>query len=275
MEPNSGVRWRSPITEPVDPPVDPPASPPVDPPVDPPVNPHPTGPAPAETNTTPHAAPQPPAISRSMATKNEALIDAITVKARLPPCEIGAVELLTFFPHHTQWPEAGLRLYRNGWDHTEVARIQLHAQNTLDQESYTKRYDALKHQILKNGSVFFNIAGFKPSVNRNLLTPVTSYHASNYAPRQEHASLLVDATLEDIARGVENWPTGQDCGIVTQAIAYAYRNNLGQYTAADIPHLALQMGFTAPTEASTGQWDQNARQRVEQIAGPVPKKPKP
>ena len=229
----------------------------------------------AALNTTKNGAPKRQAKSKPMPTKNEALVDAVTIKARLPPCHIGAVELLTFFPHHTQWPEAGLRLYRNGWDHSEVARIQLHARGTLDKEAYKRRYDALKHQILRNGSIFFSINDFTPTANSNLLTPVTSYDASNYAPRDNIANLLVDATLVDIAEGVVNWPTGQDRGIVTRAIEHAHTNNLRQYTAADIPRLAQQMGFVAPTEASGPQWDKNAWQRVDQIAGPAPKVKKP
>lgn len=220
------------------------------------------------------AAPKSRAKGTKLPPKNEALTDAITIKARLPPCQIGAVEFLTFFPHHTQWPEAGLRLYRNGWNHSDVARIQLNARATLDEESYTRRYNALKYQILSNGRIFFNVSDFKPSsaTHNQLLTAVKSYDASNYAPRDTHVNVLEDATLVDIAKGVVNWPTGQDRGIVTQAIEYAFNNDLHQYTSANIPGLAQQMGFTAPAEASTDQWDQNACQRVEQIAGPAPKK---
>ena len=222
-------------------------------------------------DTTKNATPKPQTRPKRMPPKNEALTSAITIKARLPPCQIGAVELMTFFPHHSQWPEVGLRVYRNGWDHSDVARIQLHARGTLDKQAYTKRYDALKHQILRNGRIFFNMADFKPSAHNHLLTAVTSYDAANYAPRDDIAHLLVDATLVEIAEGVVNWPTGQDRGIVTQAIEYAYNNDLRQHTAADIPQLAQQMGFVAPADATGIQWDNSAKQRVSQIAGPAPK----
>jgi hypothetical protein len=225
----------------------------------------------AGLSTTKNATPKPQAKPKPMPIKNEALVDAITIKARLPPCQIGAVELLTFFPHHSQWPEVGLRIYRNGWKHPDVARIHLHARGTLTKEAYIKRYDALKHQILRNGRIFFDDDGFKPTTHKHLLTAVTTYDASNYAPRDDIVHLLVDATLVDIAEGVVNWPAGEDRGVVTQAIEHAYINDLRQYTAADIPQLAQQMGFVAPNEASTQQWDQSAKRRVDQIAGLAPK----
>ena len=103
------------------------------------------------------------------------------------------------------------------------------------------------------------------------MTPVTSYNASNYAPRNNLA--LFDASLVDVAGGVINWPVGQDRGIVTQAIEYAHNNGLNQYTTADIPRIAQQMAFVAPSEASGGDWDQNAKARDDQIAGPVPALP--
>ena len=42
--------------------------------------------------------------TRASTLKNEALASAISVKARLPSCVIGAVEMMTFFPLHDQWP---------------------------------------------------------------------------------------------------------------------------------------------------------------------------
>jgi hypothetical protein len=200
--------------------------------------------------------------------KNEALAKAIPARARLPSCDIGIVELLTFFPNHTQWPEAGLRPYQNEWKHPDVARIQLHARGKLTRDAYEKRVDSLKHQILSNGRNLFNDPTFKPTTHKAFMTPVASYDASNYAPRNRHS--LIDASLVDIAEGVVNWPVGQDRGIVTQVIEYAHNNGLYQYTTDDIPRIAQQMGFVAPSEAAGNNWDQNAKERVGQIAGPMP-----
>ena len=195
-------------------------------------------------------------------THNVDLASAIGVGARLPPCQIGAVELLTFFPNHTQWPEAGLRLYRNGWAGLEIAKVQLHARGRLNKKSCDKRDSALKHQVLTNGAAFFNADKFQRASHAHLMTAVTTYDASAYAPRASVAWKLTTTTLVDIARGVAIWPTGQDRGIVTQAIEYARQNGLNQLTTADIPGLAQQLGFAAPSEASGAQWDQRARERA-------------
>ena len=73
------------------------------------------------------------------ATPNVDLVFAVSTKARLPAFPIGAIELLTFFPHHTQWPEAGLRLYRNGWVSPDIAKMQLHARGTLSKSNGDRR----------------------------------------------------------------------------------------------------------------------------------------
>ena len=193
------------------------------------------------------------------------LAGAVGANALLPACEIGAVELLTFFPNHTQWPEVGLRLYGNGWNTLNVAKMQLHPRGRLNKAKGDKRITALRHQVINNGKEFFNDLSFKPSTHGHVMTPVTSYDASQYAPKAGFASALEAATLIDIAQGVVNWPMGQDRGIVTQVIEYAHQNGLAQYTTVHVPQLAQQFGFMAPNEASTTRWDQNARVRAERI----------
>ena len=190
---------------------------------------------------------------------NGNLSTAINVIARLPPCPIGVVELLTFFPNHTQWPEAGLRLYRNGWHTLDIATVQLHARGRLSTRSSRQRTDALRHQVLTNGRIFFNDKKFIQSSHSHLMTAVTTYDASMYAPRSSNTSALFNASLTDIAEGVVNWPTGQDRGIVTHVLEYAQQNSFSQYTTSDIPQLAQDWGIFTPSDALTTQWDQNAR----------------
>ena len=210
---------------------------------------------------------------RQQQNRGEALASAISVKARLPPCNIGAIELLTFFPHHVHWPEAGLRLYRNGWSTSEIARIQLHARGKLTKARYHKQADLLKHLVLKSGRIFFNKEDFTPTDDAQddapLMTPVASYDATNYVPKINIANELNDESLLVIAQGVVNWPTGQDRGIVSQAIEHAVQGGLRQFTTADIPQLTQQLGFVQSNEVAGGQWDQNARQRVDNIAARV------
>jgi hypothetical protein len=148
---------------------------------------------------------------------NEALDGAIPASAKLPPCEIGAIELLTFFPNHTQWPEAHLRLIRNGWKNLDIAKVSLYARSTLSFETAKKREGALRHSIRTNGKEFFDDETFKQKTHSHLLTRVTTYDATNYKPRdREQPRSLSTATLVGIAKGVTRMPTGQDRGIVTQ-----------------------------------------------------------
>lgn len=225
-------------------------------------------PPPTRRSTTKPASRSKPAASTHEAIKNEALASATSVKTRLPTCTIGATELMTFFPHHEQWPEAGLRLFRNGWKNADVATIQLHARDKLSQTAYTRRRDALRKSVLTNGKAFFQKPDFKPSVDTELMSAVTSYDATRYQPKGDIRSRLEDAKLVDIAEGVVNWPQGEDRGIVTQVIEHAHQNDFSQYIAADIPQIAQQMGFVAPVEASRADWDQRALARVQQIPGP-------
>ena len=200
---------------------------------------------------------------------HEDLASAVAVGTRLPSCQIGAVELLTFFPNHTQWPEAGLRLYRNGFKHKEIAKVQLQARGKLDKASQQKREQALRHQISTNGKIFFNDPNFTLKNSANLMTPVRVYDASNYVPRPRVTrSAMTTARLVNVARGITIWPAGEDRGIVTQVIEYAHQHNDLQYTIADIPQLAQQLGFVAPHEASTAQWDQNANTRAQGVVIP-------
>ena len=151
------------------------------------------------------------------------LAGSISVRAPLPACDIGAVEFLTFFPNHTQWPEAGLRLLRNKWSSLDIAKAQLHARGKLNKQSCERRADGIKHQVLNIGREFFNDSSFKLSTHSHLMQPVISYDASGYRPRASVASLLPAASLIDISEGIVNWPVGQDRGTVTQAIEYAHQ----------------------------------------------------
>lgn len=203
--------------------------------------------------------------------KNAELASAISPRARLPPCNLGAVEFLTFFPLHIQWPELGLRLYRNGWSSLSIAKATLHARNKLspketksDKSAVEKRRAANRHQVISNGKYFFNDADFTPTKYHNDMTPVTSYNASTYAPRETSKAVhLFSAKLVDIAKGVKEYPKNGDRGIVTKAIAYAVRKGRDDLTTADIPWLAVRFRWQQPEDAFGPDWDQNALKRIE------------
>jgi hypothetical protein len=195
------------------------------------------------------------------------MASAVSVRSPLPPCDLGAVELLTFFPNHTQWPEAGLRLYRNGWSSQDIADTQLYVRGGLNNDNSRKRTNAMRHQVALNGKTFFGDTTFKQRTHGHLMTAVSTYNASGYAARPTQTVSSDPERLVDVARGVVHWPSNEDRGIVTQCIDHALTNGLVEYTTADIPRMAATLAFAAPSQASTPRWDQGALQRMRKILG--------
>ena len=209
------------------------------------------------------AAPNPPRRRGRQHNYNDAFQLAAPVQTPLPHCEMGARELLTLFPHHTQWPEAGLRLLRNTWTNRDIALAQLHGCGQVSVANCDKREATLRKQSGKNGDAFFQLVPgtFDRKTFANLMTPVAVYDATPYQPRRD-INISNPSTLVEIARGVLNWPSGQDAGAVTQAIQWAVANNQVNLTTADIPQMVAQLGFVKPNDANTIDWDQRARTRL-------------
>ncbi|KAK4541805.1 hypothetical protein LTR36_007337 [Oleoguttula mirabilis] len=193
---------------------------------------------------------------------------AAHASARLPACEIGAVELVCFFPNHTQWPKALLRLIGNGWNTKEIATAQLHARGALSAETHARRNGALRHQVIDGGNLEFGVTTFTQKTFWGQITDparvggVASYDASVYVTRPKYASKPTAASLIDVARDVVNWPAPEDRGIVTQVIELAVQNGLQILSVDDILQTSQHFGFTMPTEAAGAQWDQNGLRRI-------------
>lgn len=195
---------------------------------------------------------------------NRDLFGTLPATVSLPPCDIGAVELLTFFPNHTQWPEAGLRLYRNQWAMIDIASGQLYARGNLSSASRDRRYAAMRQQMLANGKEFFNDPAFTTTGNAHQLGATNAFNGANYAARRNvQAKLTDDSRLLECVVGVVNWPTGSDRGIVTQCVELANATQDATLRIRNVPLIAAQHGFVMPAEAALGQlWDTNARART-------------
>ena len=187
--------------------------------------------------------------------------------ADLPDCEIGAVELLTFFPNHTQWPKVVLRLIGNGWTGEDMAKVIFWARGLNDKEEVEKRRNALRHQIPKAGKeefgTNFNRTTFMPQItDPNRVGGCQTYHAEDYRPRSHDANRLYAPMLADLGAGVVNWPAPEDSGIVTRAIRWAIDFQLDADDVDDIEDYARELNFQMPADASGTQWDQRGRERV-------------
>ena len=133
---------------------------------------------------------------------------AIRVEAKLPQCQISAVELLTFFPNHTQWPKVIMRLIGTGWATSEIAKATLHARSAGSVEDCTRRDNAVRWQVKSGGNLEFDVNDFKMEDYMDRITDparvgaVGTYHASVYTTRPQYVNDLYAATLVDIAAGV-------------------------------------------------------------------------
>lgn len=218
---------------------------------------------------------------RRVAGWNVDLRNATSASVRLPQCDIGAVELATFFPNHTQWPAVVLRLIASGWNARDITDVQLHAHGAISAQARTRRNNAIRHQIIDGGNQHFRVHNFTQTVFQNRITAlarpngVATYDASTYAPRGANTSIanLTTASLLDVAQGVVNWPAPEDRGLVTRVIELAIDNNWPEITVDDIPQIGQFFGFTVPAEAGRSEWDERARERVLAAvaqAGPYP-----
>ncbi|KAK5118705.1 hypothetical protein LTR85_007911 [Meristemomyces frigidus] len=206
--------------------------------------------------------------NRRIAGYNSEIKTAAPINIRLPACEIGVVELLTFFPQHTLWPRSLPRFIANKWKTAEVARVQLYARGALTKAACVRRDAALRRQVIDGGNIEFGVQNFTVDTFwRQLTDPQRaggegSYNASVYHPRAQHINNLRTASLVDVARDVVAWPAPEDSGIVTQVIELAVLNRWTALTIDDIPQVANHFNFAMPAEAGGTQWDQNGRRRV-------------
>ncbi|KAF2160883.1 hypothetical protein M409DRAFT_28763 [Zasmidium cellare ATCC 36951] len=213
---------------------------------------------------------------------NNGITTAVDGFCELPQMVITAVEFLTFFPHHTQWPTVLFRLYRNGWSTGSMAKSMLHARGNLDRAEWDRRQAALRHQ-LRTATINRYGTGSVPSdMRRNGhvdLQPFSQHSSGNnvdlydvrnpiepsgdvYEPPRGKNTLNDPATLQNVINGIVNWPTGQDAGQLTQALQYAQANGLLHQTTRDLPNLVLQQGFVVKTDANTMQYDLRGVERL-------------
>lgn len=197
---------------------------------------------------------------------------AVNADVALPKCTIGAMELCTFFPNHTQWPNALLRLKRNGWVIKNIAKAQLFARANLTTATLVKRNAALRHQIVKARAEYHAARG-NDAEPLDMTVAVNDGDATAWQPGETVAKRiarkaipsLLDVSLLDCASGVINWPQGEDVGIVSQCITLAVMYQMPDWRVSDIPWLAQQYNCLFTPEASNCvQWDRNALVRLQQ-----------
>ncbi|QIX00398.1 hypothetical protein AMS68_005915 [Peltaster fructicola] len=187
--------------------------------------------------------------------------DAPSVRIALPEMVIGAYELLAYFPNHTQWPAAIIRLICNEWSTDNISAAQLFARGHQSGDEHHRRAGAVRHQVLQGGREFFRLANFTRQRYPSLMHHRELADASLWRPRT-NITALDNARLVTLAQGVVNAPLGQDRGLVAQAIEIAVRDARLDWYVTDIPSVVQQYGLQLPPEAANiARWDINARAR--------------
>lgn len=200
------------------------------------------------------------------------LYDAVAADAALPAFEIGAVELLTFYPNHTQWPDPMLRLKSHGWDTPEMAKVICFARGFGDYDTYKRRHDTMRQQVSKVMAHQFGAGAQETNHKQTILEMRISYNAAGYRPIPPKELSTRLPTLFELSRGVVNWPDlGPDRGLLAKAVLWASQHDQQQrYDISHIPMLAQREGWTHSTEVTAGAggivgWDARAKIRVEAL----------
>ncbi|KAK4632081.1 hypothetical protein CLAFUW4_02457 [Fulvia fulva] len=216
---------------------------------------------------------------------NDAIASAVRPEAEPPRMIMGAVEILTFFPHMMQWPDALFRLLRSGWTSSDIATAQLYARGGLEKDDHMKRNQALRQQMSTAGNEKLGVNDFtkRGYAQHAELQPFTAakfnYDTTGWNPPHANTPPLTSKTLiplptnlSDVANGVTNWPQGEDRGLFTKVMEWAQANNvLHQYTVRDVMRLANDQANGIgglPAEARTHEWDQGGLERTRGIVKP-------
>ncbi|KAK4554093.1 hypothetical protein LTR86_008934 [Recurvomyces mirabilis] len=186
--------------------------------------------------------------------------------ARLPQCKMSASEILCFFPRHTQWPDIMLRLIGNGWTSGTMADAILFHRGRLDLEHHTRRDAAQRRQVGNAGKEKYSNPAWKSGeATADELHPTSDYDVSQATPpaRVKPESLHA-VKLVDVARGIQQWPHREECGIVSKVLYFAHQNPAicGEFTTDDIQQVAVAQGFSEAAGASSQDWDQQCLARM-------------
>ncbi|KAH8725710.1 hypothetical protein GQ44DRAFT_772019 [Phaeosphaeriaceae sp. PMI808] len=150
--------------------------------------------------------------------------------------QITAVELLVFFPEHTQWRAICLRLNQGGWSARKARHLIFWSrQLTLDR---ALQRTTLQHQYRK--ALEYNCAPADWSMGG-----IDPKHARK---GQGEQSQLADYFLVALAEGVVHFPQGPDRGILTVAIEHALRRRDYNVRLSDFPTYVQSRGLVQPSD---------------------------
>ncbi|KAK4892170.1 hypothetical protein LTR27_009354 [Elasticomyces elasticus] len=165
----------------------------------------------------------------------------------LPETRATVVELLCFFPNHTQWPGVLRRLTDAGWGDEEIAAARLYFRGAV-QEDRVKRH---WRQIRKQKKWAKDVES------------VEDYGLSSFAPRRtQRFKEPQHELLAEIGRNVVEWPEQAQQSFLTLAIIYAIAYPEMEYTTDDVEWLAASLGWVLPCDFSNDRLDEEGHDNV-------------
>ncbi|KAF2771879.1 hypothetical protein EJ03DRAFT_10486 [Teratosphaeria nubilosa] len=205
-------------------------------------------------------------------TANTDLRDAMPYSTELPDCsELGAMEIIAYYPNHFSWPELLLRLLAAGWTTSLIAEYALYARGRLTVAAVTRLNNKIRKATTTAGNTFFKTRRFtmKKHADQMLSSTFqqgpTTYDVTHIQPPAKIQPHMAPGLLSDLSYAVVNHPAGEDRGVLTQVILYD-QNKGGQspgLTTDDVQHIGNRQGFVMPQEArTTRDWDTRARDRA-------------
>ncbi|KAK5710855.1 hypothetical protein LTR17_018665 [Elasticomyces elasticus] len=159
----------------------------------------------------------------------------------LPETRATGVELLCFFPNHTQWPGVLRRLTDAGWRDEEIAAARLYFRGAVQEDRVERHWRQIRKQQKWAKDV----------------ESVEDYGLSPFAPRKtQRYKEPQHELLAEIGRNVVEWPEQAQQSFLTLAIIYAIAHPEMGYTTDDVEWLAASLGWVLPCDFTNDRLDE-------------------
>jgi hypothetical protein len=159
-----------------------------------------------------------------------------------------ATEIITFFPNHIRWLEAGYRFRNNDWTTNElVAYLNYARQLDGDRAEKVHKYRSICLQAHKQMET-------PGDVLPDLLTPE---HWTFLSELRSSKLTPVDYYIVDLAEGVVHMPFGEGAWILTRTVAYAIEHGYRYVKLSQIHDFIREHNIQPPLNPTMAHEIQN------------------
>ncbi|KAK5729291.1 hypothetical protein LTR15_002433 [Elasticomyces elasticus] len=165
----------------------------------------------------------------------------------LPETRATGVELLCFFPNHTQWPGVLRRLLKRRRGDEEIAAARLYFRGAVQEDRVKRHWRQIRKQ--KNWA--------------KDVQSVEDYGLSDFAPRRTQRSKEPQhELLAEIGRNVVEWPEPSQQSFLTLAIIFAIAHPEMGYTTDDVEWLAESLEWVLPCDFTNDLLDEQGHDEI-------------